>query len=104
MNNAVISIGMRNPGLRKAALAAATRIGPVKVDHVETECRTPRHRSRARRPMARPAPTGRTTVLQEGAESYQMMEKTAWRSMDIDTSSEWKSRGRSEERRPLGLP
>jgi 3-methyladenine DNA glycosylase AlkD len=41
MNNAVISIGMRNAALRKAALAAATRIGPVEVDHGETDCRTP---------------------------------------------------------------
>jgi 3-methyladenine DNA glycosylase AlkD len=41
MNNAVISIGMRNAALRRAALAAAERIGPVKVDHGETDCRTP---------------------------------------------------------------
>jgi len=41
MNNAVIAIGMRNPALRKSALAAAKRIGPVEVDQGETDLRTP---------------------------------------------------------------
>jgi 3-methyladenine DNA glycosylase AlkD len=41
MNQAVISIGCRNPALRKAALAAAKRIGQVEVDHGDTECKTP---------------------------------------------------------------
>ena len=41
MNMAVITIGCRNAGLRKAALAAAQRIGKVKVDHGDTACRTP---------------------------------------------------------------
>jgi 3-methyladenine DNA glycosylase AlkD len=41
MNNAVISIGMRNAELERQALAAAARIGKVMVDHGETNCKTP---------------------------------------------------------------
>ena len=41
MNLAVIAIGCRSPGLRKAALAAAKRIGKVEVDHGDTACKTP---------------------------------------------------------------
>ncbi|MBI2922239.1 MAG: DNA alkylation repair protein [Planctomycetes bacterium] len=41
MNQAVIGIGFRNASLRKAATAAAKRIGPVEVDHGDTACKTP---------------------------------------------------------------
>jgi 3-methyladenine DNA glycosylase AlkD len=41
MNYALIVIGTRNAALRKAALAAAKRIGKVEVDHGDTECKTP---------------------------------------------------------------
>lgn len=41
MNNALIAIGCRNASLRKSALAAAKRIGPVDVDHGDTDCKTP---------------------------------------------------------------
>jgi 3-methyladenine DNA glycosylase AlkD len=41
MNAAVISIGCRSGPLRKAALAAAERIGKVDVDHGDTSCKTP---------------------------------------------------------------
>lgn len=41
MNNVVISIGLRNEAMRKAAIEAAKRIGKVEVDHGETSCRTP---------------------------------------------------------------
>lgn len=41
MNQALISIGGRSPALRKAALAAARRIGKVEVDHGDTSCKTP---------------------------------------------------------------
>lgn len=41
MNGALIAIGVRNPALREAAEAAAGRIGPVKVDHGQTGCKTP---------------------------------------------------------------
>ena len=41
MNNALISIGIRNPKLRKKAMAAAKRIGKVEVDHGQTGCKTP---------------------------------------------------------------
>lgn len=40
-NNALISIGCRNPGLRDAALAAAARLGKVEIDHGDTACKTP---------------------------------------------------------------
>ena len=41
MNAAVISIGCRSPGLRRAAAAAARRIGKVEIDHGDTACKTP---------------------------------------------------------------
>jgi 3-methyladenine DNA glycosylase AlkD len=41
MNMAVIAIGCRNAALRKAAIAAARRIGKVEVDHGDTACKTP---------------------------------------------------------------
>ncbi len=41
MNMAVILIGCRNAALRKAATAAAKRIGKVVVDHGDTACKTP---------------------------------------------------------------
>jgi 3-methyladenine DNA glycosylase AlkD len=41
MNHALIQIGSRNPELRKAATAAATRIGKVEIDHGDTACKTP---------------------------------------------------------------
>jgi 3-methyladenine DNA glycosylase AlkD len=41
MNMALIQIGCRNAALRKAATAAAKRIGKVEVDHGDTACKTP---------------------------------------------------------------
>jgi hypothetical protein len=41
MNQAVIAIGGRSAALRKAALAAAKKIGKVEVDHGDTSCKTP---------------------------------------------------------------
>jgi 3-methyladenine DNA glycosylase AlkD len=41
MNNALIAIGVRSEPLRKLAVAAARRIGPVEVDHGDTCCETP---------------------------------------------------------------
>lgn len=40
MNGVVISIGCRSAALRKAAEAAAKRIGKVEIDHGDTECKT----------------------------------------------------------------
>jgi len=40
MNTALINIGARNEALRKKAIAAATRIGEVEVDHGDTGCKT----------------------------------------------------------------
>ena len=41
MNMALIAIGGYREELRESVLAAAARIGPVKVDHGETSCVTP---------------------------------------------------------------
>jgi len=41
MNGALIAIGLRNEELEDAAIAAASRIGPVVVDHGQTGCVTP---------------------------------------------------------------
>ena len=41
MNQTLIAIGCRSPGLRKTATAAARRIGKVDVDHGDTACKTP---------------------------------------------------------------
>ena len=41
MNQALICIGGRSPSLKKAALAAAKKIGKVEVDHGDTACKTP---------------------------------------------------------------
>ncbi len=41
MNAAVISIGCRSAALRKAAAAAAKRLGKVEIDHGDTACKTP---------------------------------------------------------------
>jgi 3-methyladenine DNA glycosylase AlkD len=41
MNLTVIAIGCRSAALRKAAMAAAKRIGKVDVDHGDTACKTP---------------------------------------------------------------
>ena len=41
MNSALIAIGVRNPKLRKQAMAVAQSVGQVDVDHGETSCKTP---------------------------------------------------------------
>jgi 3-methyladenine DNA glycosylase AlkD len=41
MNSALINIGVYNEALREKALAAASRIGKVHVDHGDTSCKTP---------------------------------------------------------------
>lgn len=41
MNNALIAIGCRNVALRKAATAAAKRLGTIEIDHGDTDCKTP---------------------------------------------------------------
>ncbi len=41
MNSALIAIGLRNRYLRARAIAAAQRIGPLDVDHGDTNCKTP---------------------------------------------------------------
>lgn len=41
MNGALIAIGGRDVKFRQLALAAAKRIGPVEIDHGDTDCKTP---------------------------------------------------------------
>ncbi len=41
MNRTLITLGGRGPALRKAATAAAKRIGAVSIDHGDTACKTP---------------------------------------------------------------
>lgn len=41
MNQAIITIALRGPALQTQAIATARRIGPVEVDHGETNCTTP---------------------------------------------------------------
>ena len=41
MNSALIAIGVRNPTLQEKALSVAQTIGPVEIDHGETNCKTP---------------------------------------------------------------
>ena len=41
MNSAVIAIGLRNEALEAQAIATATQIGKVVVDHGNTDCKTP---------------------------------------------------------------
>ncbi len=41
MNGAMIVMALRDGDLRRSVLAAAARIGPVKVDHGQTGCKTP---------------------------------------------------------------
>ncbi len=70
MNQALISIGAYRQELRGAALAAAKRIGPVEVDHGDTDCKTPdaavyiekiaRHRAKRAPPKRRPPARKRT--------------------------------------------
>jgi hypothetical protein len=58
MNNALIAIGLRSPALRKAALAAAKRIGKVEIDHGDTAGKTPTLAGTSRRPGRTPLPRG----------------------------------------------
>jgi len=41
MNRTLISIGCHNAALRKAAMAAAKKIGTVEIDYGDTSCKTP---------------------------------------------------------------
>ena len=41
MNHALIAIGIRSAALQEKALSAAQTIGPVEIDHGETNCKTP---------------------------------------------------------------
>jgi 3-methyladenine DNA glycosylase AlkD len=51
MNNALIAIGIRSAALQAKALSAAQTIGPVEIDHGETNCKTPNAADYIRRTM-----------------------------------------------------
>ena len=62
MNMALIAIGGRSDAMAKRAIAASRRIGPVEVDHGDTDCQTPdaaayigkiRERQAAKKPKTR---------------------------------------------------
>lgn len=53
MNSAVIAIGVYRKALSKEAIAAAQRIGPVDVDHGNTDCKTPEAVSYIKKSLAR---------------------------------------------------
>ena len=52
MNGALIVMALRDGNLRRSVLAAAGRIGPVKVDHGQTGCKTPEVEPYVERTMA----------------------------------------------------
>jgi 3-methyladenine DNA glycosylase AlkD len=58
MLNAVIAIGCRGAALRKAAAAAAKRIGKVEIDHGNTACKTPELTSALEKTWARATSKG----------------------------------------------
>lgn len=77
MNRALIAIGARSDALARLATAAAREIGPVEVDHGDTDCKTPdavsyiakarEHRAqqeakRGGKPAAKPAPAKKVTA------------------------------------------
>ena len=68
MNGALIVIALRDAGLRREVLAAAARIGPVKVDHGQTGCKTPDV-----------APYVERTLAHRAAKAARHAEKTARR-------------------------
>lgn len=53
MNGALIAIGVWRPAVRAEAIAAATRIGTVDVDHGDTHCKTPEAASYIRKAALR---------------------------------------------------
>jgi 3-methyladenine DNA glycosylase AlkD len=59
MNNAVISIGIRNAGLQAQAIESAGRIGLVEVDHGLTNCQTPDAIAYIEKTLARKAGKGK---------------------------------------------
>ena len=68
MNGALIVIALRDAGLRREVLAAVARIGPVKVDHGQTGCKTPEV-----------APYVERTLAHRAAKAARHAEKTARR-------------------------
>ena len=68
MNGALIVIALRDANLRREVLAAAARIGPVKVDHGQTGCKTPEA-----------APYVERTLAHRAAKAARNAEKTARR-------------------------
>ena len=68
MNGGLIVIALRDAGLRREVLAAAARIGLVKIDHGQTGCKTPEV-----------APYVERTLAHRAAKAARHAEKTARR-------------------------
>ena len=67
MNGAMIVIALCDDGLHRSVLAAAERIGPVKVDHGQTGCKTPEVAPYIERTLAhRAAKAARAAKRQRG--------------------------------------
>ena len=84
MNRALIAIGARSDALARLATAAARKIGPVEVDHGDTDCKTPdavsyiakarEHRAkleakRGGKPAAKPAPAKKAAAKKAPAKT-----------------------------------
>ena len=68
MNGALIVLALRDEQLREDVLAAAARIGPVRVDHGQTGCKTPEVAPYVERTLAhRAAKAARQAAKAEGA-------------------------------------
>ena len=68
MNGALITMALRDGNLRRSVIAAAARIGQVKVDHGQTGCKTPEV-----------APYVERTLAHRAAKAARHAEKTARR-------------------------
>jgi 3-methyladenine DNA glycosylase AlkD len=78
MNTALINIGLRSTALKRAAIAAARRIGPVEVDHGETGCKTPDAASYIEKTLAhRKKQAGKQAVKKGSAKKSSSKKKAA---------------------------
>lgn len=53
MNQAMIAIGSRNEALAKKAIITARTVGPIEIDHGETDCKTPEAEAYIKKAWAR---------------------------------------------------
>ena len=67
MNGALIAIGLRDEPLRRAVLETAARLGPVRVDHGQTGCKTPAIAPYIERTLAHRAKVAERRAAREAA-------------------------------------